>query len=367
MYIWQNKAWPEIQYDHDQLVNTLAQTRHDQGLLLGRMEALGFHLRDEAALLALTQEVLTSSAIEGENLDPVQVRSSLARRLGIDIGGLTPATRDIEGIVEMMVDATQHFDKPLDEQRLLDWHSAIFPTGRSGMSVIRAGAWRDDLKGPMQVVSGQVGNPTIHFEAPPAKQLEAEVSTFLNWYNDESDIDDVLKAGIAHLWFVTIHPFDDGNGRIARAVAEMTLARSEKRSQRFYSISSQIRNEQRTYYMVLERTQKGTLDITHWLDWFLGCMTRAIDRSQETLATVILKARFWEKHATEPFNTRQIAVLNKLLDGLEGKLTSSKWAKLTKCSQDTAYRDILDLIERGVLTKNPEGGRSTSYSLELES
>lgn len=258
MYIWQDTAWPKFYYDQNQLTNRLAQTRHDQGLLLGRMEALGFHLREEAALLALTQEVLTTSAIEGENLNSVQVRSSLARRLGIEIGGLAPAHRDVEGVVEMMLDATQHFDKPLHAKRLFDWHASLFPTGRSGISKIRTGAWRNDQNDPMQVVSGPMGNETIHFEAPPAAQLETEVSTFLYWYNDETDIDDVLKAGIAHLWFVTIHPFDDGNGRIARAIAEMTLARSEKSSQRFYSLSSQIRNEQRTYYEMLGRTQKGT-------------------------------------------------------------------------------------------------------------
>jgi len=363
MYLWQDKAWPKFHYDQSQLATHLAQTRHDQGLLLGRMKALGFHLRDEAALLALTQEVLTTSAIEGEKLDSAQVRSSLARRLGIDIGGLTPVNRDVEGIVELMLDATQYFDKPLHAKRLFDWHASLFPTGRSGMRKIRKGAWRDDQYGPMQVVSGPLGNETVHFEAPPAAQIAAEMSTFLDWYNAEVGMDEVLKAGIAHLWFVTIHPFDDGNGRIARAIAEMTLARSENSSQRFYSLSSQILNEQRAYYEILERTQREAMNITHWLDWFLGCMARAIDRSQATLATVMFKARFWEKHASESFSVRQIKVLKKILDGFEGKLTSSKWAKLAKCSQDSAYRDIIDLMERGVLIKNLEGGRSTNYSI----
>ncbi len=363
MYIWQDRKWPGFHYDKDRLANRLAQTRHDQGHLLGRMEALGFHLREEAVLLSLTQEVLTTCEIEGEILDPAQVRSSLARRLGIDIGGLTSANREVEGIVEMMLDATRQFESPLTEERLFHWHTSLFPTDRSSMTRIRVGRWRDDRGGPMRVVSGPMGQETVHYEAPPATILDSEITAFLDWYNDDTGIDGVLKAGITHLWFVTIHPFDDGNGRIARAIAEMTLARSERSVQRFYSVSSQIRNERNKYYEILEQTQKGSMDITNWLDWFLGCVSRAIDLANDTLASVTFKASFWERYAAEPFNNRQIKVLNRILDGLEGKLTSSKWAKLAKCSQDTAYRDILNLMERGVLKKNPEGGRSTSYSL----
>jgi len=367
MYIWKQTTWPKYQYDESKLSKGLALTRYKQGLLLGKMEAFGFHLQDEAALLSLTQEVLTTSAIEGEHLDPKQVRSSIARRLGIDVAGLSPVNGTVEGIVELMLDATQHYDESLNAKRLGDWHASLFPTGRSGLREIRVGQWRDDRNGPMQVISGPVGRETVHYEAPPADRLNSEISAFTDWFNNETEIDEVLKAGIAHLWFVTIHPFDDGNGRIARAIAEMTMARSESSSQRFYSISSQIRQEQQSYYELLERTQKRTMDITDWLIWFLGCIARALDHSQETLAAVIEKARFWEKYALESLNPRQIKILNRILDGLEGKLTSSRWAKLAKCSQDTAYRDIIDLLDRGILRKNPEGGRSTSYSLEKES
>jgi Fic family protein len=284
--------------------------------------------------------------------------------LGLDIGGLLPVDRDVEGVVEMTLDATRNYDRPVTRARLFDWHAALFPTGRSGMSPIRVGAWRDDRDGPMQMVSGAYGRERVHYEAPPASRLEAEIAAFLAWFEAPPHGDDpVLRAGIAHLWFVTIHPFDDGNGRIARAVADLALARAEASRQRFYSMSAQIRQERKAYYDTLERTQRGSLDITDWLDWFLGCLTRAIGRAQETLASVLFKARFWDRVAAEALNERQIKVINGLLDGFEGKLTTSKWAKLTKCSQDTAYRDILDLIERGVLVKNPEGGRSTSYAL----
>jgi len=363
MYIWEEPAWPEFIFDESQLAKELALARHHQGLLLGKMELLGLKLRDEATLLSLTQEVLTTSEIEGQKLDPNQVRSSIARHLGIDAGGLTPGSRDVEGIVELMLDATQQYSMPLNENRLFNWHASLFPSGRSYLREIRVGQWRDDKVGPMQVVSGPARRETVHFEAPPAERLDTEISAFLDWFNSELEMDEVLKAGIAHFWFVTIHPFDDGNGRIARAITEMTLARSESSSQRFYSISSQIRKEQQTYYQMLEKIQKRRLDITEWLNWFLGCMTRAIELSQETLAAVVEKARFWEINASESLNPRQIKILNRILDGLEGKLTSSKWAKMAKCSQDTAYRDILDLINRGILVRNPEGGRSTSYSL----
>lgn len=363
MYIWEAPNWPKFIWDQGRLAKSLARVRHEQGHLLGRMEALGFTLRDEAALSVLTQDVLTSSEIEGEILDPEQVRSSIAQRLGIDIGGLKQADRNVEGIVEMMLDATQGFQKRLTDERLFAWHAALFPTGRSGMTKIRVGAWRDDKTGPMQVVSGPVGKEKVHFSAPPAERLGKEMGEFLRWFNNNDEIDLVLKAGIAHLWFVTIHPFDDGNVRIARAIADMLLARSEDSLQRFYSMSAQIGHERNVYYEKLERSQKGTLDITEWLDWFLACLSRAIHGARSTLSCVIEKAHFWQRHAGAVINERQRKMLNLLLDGFEGKLTSSKWAALAKCSQDTAYRDILDLVERNILKKNPGGGRSTSYDL----
>jgi len=362
-YIWQLPQWPAFVWSHERLAAPLAEARHRQGRLLGRMEALGFRLREEATLQTLTQDVLKSSEIEGERLDPAQVRSSIARRLGIDIGALTPADRNVEGVVELMLDATRGYDRALTAERLFSWHAALFPSGRSGMTKIRVGAWRDDTAGPMQVTSGPLGRERVHYRAPPADRLAAEMSRFLDWFNGEHRIDAVLAAALAHLWFVTVHPFDDGNGRIARAIADMALARSERSSQRFYSMSAQIRHERDAYYDMLETTQKGSLDISSWMEWFLGCLSRAIDGAGDTLAAVIQKARFWEKRAGESFNERQTKILNRMLDGLEGKLTSSKWAKLAKCSQDTAYRDILDLVNRGALQKDAAGGRSTSYSL----
>jgi Fic family protein len=363
MYIHELKDWPRFHWDREQLAEPLAAVRHQQGRLIGHMEALGFHLRQEAVLQTLTADVLKTSEIEGEKLDADQVRSSIARRLGMDIGGLKPSDRNVEGIVEMMLDATRHYDQPLTPERLFAWHASLFPTGRSGMTKIIAGAWRDDAKGPMQVVSGAVGKERIHFEAPAAKRLDREMRAFLDDFNSRADIDPVLKAGLAHLWFVTIHPFDDGNGRIARATADMALARSESSSQRFYSMSAQIRQERSAYYDVLEATQKGTMDITPWMEWFLGCLGRAIEGAQTTLGSVLAKARFWESIAGVAINDRQRLVLNRLLDGFDGKLTTSKYAKLAKCSQDTALRDILPLVEKGVLVRNPEGGRSTSYAL----
>jgi Fic family protein len=327
------------------------------------MEGLGFQLRAEAVLDSLTEEVLKSSEIEGEMLDRDQVRSSIARRLGLDIGGLTSADRNVEGVVEMMLDATQGYDQPLTARRLFDWHAALFPTGRSGMSKIRVGAWRDDAKGPMQVVSGPIGKERVHYEAPAADRVRDEMKKFLEWFENDNSTDLVLKAGVAHLWFVTIHPFDDGNGRIARAIADMVLARSEHSPQRFYSMSAQIRQERKSYYEILEATQKGELDITRWLEWFLECLGRAFNRAETILATVLSKARFWESFAAVELNERQREIVNRLLNGFEGKLTSSKWAKLAKCSQDTALRDIEDLIRKKMLVKDAAGGRSTSYSL----
>jgi len=364
VYIWQQKDWPSLTWDESKLPTLLAKVSRKQGRLLGRMEALGFALQKEAHLSILTEDVVKSSAIEGENLDPDQVRSSIARRLGMDIGGLVPADRDVEGIVEMMLDATGNYSKKLTEKRLFDWHASLFPTGRSGMSNIIVGNWRDDSSGPMRVVSGAIGKEKIHYQAPPAKRIPAEMKTFLKWFANPGDIDPLIASGLAHLWFVTIHPLDDGNGRIARAIADMALARTENSDQRFYSMSAQIRRDRNDYYTMLERTQKGDLDITDWMEWFLNCLDRAIEGAQGTLGAVLNKAQFWDRFAKEPLNERQVKILNKLLDGFEGKLTTSKWAKIAKCSQDTAYRDILDLVDRGALQKDPGGGRSTSYSLK---
>ncbi|MGD0641572.1 MAG: Fic family protein [Roseiarcus sp.] len=362
-YIHELADWPNFRWSDDKVAPQLARVRHRQGRLVGRMEALGFQLKAEAVLQTLTEEIVKSSEIEGEVLDKAQVRSSIARRLGIDIGALAPADRNVEGVVEMTLDATQKFGEPLTEARLFDWHAALFPTGRSGMSRIVVGAWREDDKGPMQVVSGPLGRERVHYQAPPANKLDREMQAFLKWFNGPTTIDPVLKAALAHLWFVTIHPFEDGNGRIARAVADVALARSEMSAQRFYSMSAQIRLERKAYYDVLEQTQKGDLDVTLWLTWFLDCLDRAFDGAEKSLASVLAKARFWDAHAGASFNDRQRAMINRLFDGFVGKLTSSKWAKLAKCSQDTALRDINDLVKRGVLAKEPSGGRSTSYAL----
>lgn len=362
-YIYERPDWPKYTWDQEKLAPKLAAVRHRQGRLIGRMEAIGFSLRKEAVLQILTLDVLKSSEIEGEVLNPEQVRSSIARRLGMDIAGAIPADRHVEGVVEMMLDATQNFDKPLTAERLFGWHAALFPTGRSGLHKIIVGAWRDDSTGPMQVVSGPIGHEKVHFEAPAAKRLKSEMAKFIGWANRTSDIDPVLRAALAHLWFVTIHPFDDGNGRIARAIADWALAQSENSSQRFYSMSSQIRLERSDYYDILKETQKGTLDVTEWMEWFLGCLDRAIAGTESSLAGVFRKAKFWENTAGKNINYRQRLILNKLLDGFEGKLTSTKWATLAKCSQDTAQRDIQALIDQRILVKDAAGGRSTSYSL----
>lgn len=364
VYIHQSPNWPHFTWQQDQLARLLAEVRHRQGKLIGRMEGLGFKLQEEASLQTLTLDVLKSSEIEGELLNAEQVRSSIARRLGIDIAGLAPADRHVEGIVEMMLDATQQYEQPLSEDRLFGWHAALFPTGRSGMHKIVVGAWRDNKKDdPMQVVSGAMGKEKVHYEAPDADRLPTEMNQFINWFNENATTDAVIKAAIAHLWFVTIHPFDDGNGRIARAIADMQLARADGTRQRFYSMSAQIRKERKEYYDILETTQKASLDITRWLTWFLQCLDRAIAATYETLGGVLRKAKFWEKHTATVLNDRQRTMLNKLLDGFEGKLNTSKWAKITKTSQDTALRDIQDLIDKKVLAKEAGGGRSTSYVL----
>ncbi len=361
MYLYQRDDWPQLRSDNGALAELLADVRHRQGRLLGEMKSLGFGLQEEAVLRTLTEDVVKSSEIEGEKLDAEAVRSSIARRLGMDVGALAPADRNVEGVVEMMLDATRNYDKPLTEERLFGWHASLFPTGRSGMRRITVGAWRDDHEGPMQVASGAIGRERVHFEGPPAARVAEEMRRFLEWFNGGPTIDPVLKAGMAHLWFVTIHPFDDGNGRIARAAADLCLARSEQSPQRFYSMSAQIGLERNDYYAELEATQKSGTDITPWQRWFLGCLGRAIEGAEIMLGNVMRKARFWERVGSSKVNERQRLVLNKLLDGFEGKLTTSKWAKLTKSSQDTAYRDILELVDRGVLARGPEGGRSTSY------
>lgn len=362
-YIHGRPDWPKFQWRADKLAVRLAEVRHKQGRLLGRMENLGFKLKAEASLQALTEDVVKSSEIEDEILDRNQVRSSIARRLGIDIGAFAPADRNVEGIVDMTLDATQNYDQPVTAERLFGWHAALFPTGRSGILKIVVGGWRTEQSGAMQVVSGPVGHEHIHFEAPAAKRLDNEMGAFLDWFNTDQDSDPVIKAAIAHVWFVTIHPFEDGNGRIARAIADLALARSEQSKHRFYSMSDQIRKERNAYYGILEKTQRGTLDITDWLQWFLDCLDRAFDGAELIIGNVLYKARFWQRHGASSLNDRQQRMLNRLLDGFEGKLTSSKWARIVKISQATAARDIEDLIGKGILQKDAAGGRSTSYSL----
>ena len=367
MYIHQLPKWPDFQWDKEKISGLLSEVRYRQGKLTGRMENMGFSLQAEATLHTLTLDVLKSSEIEGEILNPEQVRSSIARRLGMDIAGLIPADRHVEGVVEMMLDATQHYNMPLTDERLFGWHAALFPTGRSGMYKIVVGAWRTNTeRNPMQVVSGAVGRETVHFEAPASELVEEEMDKFLRWFNSTNDLDPVIKAAIAHLWFVTIHPFADGNGRMARTITDMLLARTDQNSQRFYSMSAQIRNERKAYYDILEKTQKGTLDITEWLEWFLTCLDSSLSATEEILAKVIRKSKLRENLKAYSLNDRQQKILNGLIDGFEGKLTSSKWAKITKTSQDTASRDIQDLIDKGILLKEAAGGRSTSYTLNTQ-
>ena len=364
MWIHEHQNWPGFTWDTKALANKLADIRHRQGLLLGRMEGLGFDLKQEASLSTLTSDVVKSSAIEGETLNPNEVRSSIARKLGIDVAGLIPASRDVEGIVEMMLDATQHCTKPLTKDRLLDWRAALFPTGRSGMHRIIVGGWRTLETGPMQVVSGPLGSEKVHFEAPSADRLEKEMQTFLTWFEGKNGIDPFLKAGIAHLWFVTIHPFEDGNGRIARAIGDMALARADGTHDRFYSLSSQIEAERKAYYQELERQQRSSADVTNWLSWFLDCLGRAIAGAGTTLGNVLFKAQLWGVINQKPVNERQRLIINRMLeDNFEGFMNTSKYAKLAKCSTDTALRDIQELKQRKILIQNPGGGRSTSYRL----
>lgn len=365
-YFWQSPDWPDWRYDLAALAEPLAAVSHAQGLLLGRLADVGLGVREQASLAALTEDVVRSSEIEGEALNVGSVRSSLARRLGLDIGALAPVDRQTEGVVEMVLDATLNSTTALTAERLFGWHAALFPTGYSGLAPIRVGQWRDDASGPMQVVSGAYGRQRVHFEAPPAARLPAEMARFLAWVNAPTSPEPaLLRAGLGHLWLVTLHPFDDGNGRIARAVGDLLLARADGSPQRFYSLSAQIQRERKAYYEMLESTQRGTLDVTAWLDWFLGVLLRAVQQAQLTLDSVLSKARFWQQVAGIPLNERQVKLLNRLLDGFEGKLTSGKWAAIAKCSSDTALRDINDLLARGLLCKSAASGRSTSYELAL--
>jgi Fic family protein len=361
-FIHQKDNWPEFTWNSNDFLNILSEARNLQGRLIGKMETLGFDLRNEALLDTLTLDVLKSSEIEGEFLNPDQVRSSIARRLGMEIAGTVESDRNVEGVVEMMLDATQKCFDPLTADRLFDWHAALFPTGRSGMYKITVADWRKDTTGSMQVVSGAMGKEKIHFQAPDSDLVEKEMTRFIDWFNN-SKVDLVIKAAIAHLWFVTIHPFEDGNGRITRTLTDMLLAQSDKSNQRFYSMSAQIRLERKQYYEILEKTQKGNLDITDWISWFLNCLTNALKSTDSVLTRVLFKADFWQKHIDTAINDRQRRLLNKLMDGFDGKLTSSKWAKIAKCSKDSAVRDINDLIEKKILQKESAGGRSTNYEL----
>lgn len=364
-YIYQRENWPNFTWDTEALLLSLGKVRNQQGKLIGKMESLGFSMRAEASLETITSDVLKSSEIEGEVLHHDQVRSSIARHLGMEISGLVPSDRHVDGVVDMMLNATQQYQQVLSTQRLFEWHSALFPTGRSGPYKINTGRWRDDATGPMQVISGALGKEKIHFQAPDASVIETEMKYFLDWFNTEQALDPVIKAAVAHLWFVTIHPFDDGNGRIARAITDMQLARADESAQRFYSMSTQIRIERNAYYDTLEKTQQGDLDITKWLQWFLQCLMSALQATSSTLSNVMQKAHYWEQHRQTILNDRQRFMLNKLWDDFDGKLTSSKWAKMSKCSPDTALRDIQDLIHKNMLRKEAAGGRSTNYELNI--
>jgi len=364
MYLYKNQNWPIFEWNSEKLLPLLAYVRNRQGKLIGKMGALGFELQNEANLEILTIEILKSTEIEGEFLDREQVRSSIARRLGLDISGLVYSERNVDGIVDLMLDATKKYDKELTKERLFSWHASLFPAGQSGMYKIITGNWRDDSTGPMQVVSGALGKEKVHYQAPPANQIENEMRIFFDWFNLEQNVDPVLKAAIAHLWFVTLHPFEDGNGRISRALSDMLLARSDEQSYRFYSMSTQIRKERNSYYDILEKTQKGSLDITNWLEWFLNSLLHSIESSEKLLEKVIYKHEFWLQNSKVSINDRQRKILNMLMDDFEGVLNTTKWAKIGKCSQDTALRDIQDLVEKRILAKSEQGGRSTNYELK---
>ena len=362
-YIYQQTKWPQFYWENDTFMASLSTVRNMQGKLLGKMESIGFALKSEAFLQTLTLDVLKSSEIEGEILEPDQVRSSIARHLGMDVAGLVSSDKNVDGVVEMLLDATQNYEEPLTKERLFNWHCSLFPTERNGMYKLIVGNWRDDYHGAMQIVSGAMGKENVHFQAPDADKIDSEMAIFLQWFNNEHKLEPVLKAALAHFWFVTIHPFDDGNGRIARAITDMLLARADGSSQRFYSMSAQIKTERKEYYTILEKSQKSNLDITSWIDWFLNCLTNSLNETNFILAKVLHKHFFWMENSTLSLNDRQKSMINKLLDGFDGKLTSSKWAKINKCSADTALRDIQDLINKEILRKELAGGRSTNYEL----
>lgn len=367
IYIHEKDNWPNFTWNEKLVSKKLAETRNLQGRLLGKMESLGFDLQDEAVLNTITLEIVKSSEIEGEILDLEQVRSSVARRLGIALAGAIESERHIDGIVEMMLDATQHYDLPITKDRLFGWHSSLFPTGWSNMHKITVADWRKDTTEPMQVISGAMGKEKIHFEAPNSDIINSEIETLINWIELQNDIDPVLKSAIVHLWFITIHPFEDGNGRITRAITELLLARSDNSVKRFYSMSSQIRIERKQYYEILEKTQKGNSEITEWILWFLECLKNAFESTSELLSKILLKAEFWKVNTKTILNERQQKMLHKLLDGFDGKLTTSKWGKICKCSQDTALRDIQNLMKKGIIQKEKSGGRSTNYELKMPS
>ncbi len=367
MYLHHSKDWPNFKWDSDTLLQHVSKARDLQGRLIGRMEGIGFELREEAVLETITEDIVRTSEIEGELLNPEEVRSSVARRLGMKISGLPNASRDVEGVVEMMMDATQKYKDSLTKDRICGWHAALFPTGRSGMYKITVGDWKGDEGGPMQVVSGPMGREKVHYTAPEATRLEEEMNKFMEWFNTDKSMEPVIKSAIAHLWFVSIHPFDDGNGRIARAIADSQLARADRTNQRFYSMSAQIMKSKNGYYDMLESTQKGSMDVSQWLVWYLERLTEALEATDEILSKILVKAKFWELHKTTQFNDRQVDMINKLQGDFVGKLHSSKWAKMTKVHRDTALRDIQDLIEKGVLLDSGEGGRSTNYILNLPS
>lgn len=362
-YVYQKDGWPEFRWNNNQLIGLLANVRSKQGLLLGKMNALGFDLQSRAALSTLTLEVVKSNEIEGEVMHAPEVRSSLARRLGMNISGLVPSDERVDGMVDMLLDAVEHCDQDLTKERLCDWHRALFPAGISNSYRILTGNWRDDSDGPMQVVSGALGKEKVHFEAPPAAAVPAEMMAFMDWVNTENGLDPVLKAGVAHFWFITVHPFEDGNGRIARAVTDMLLTRADGVKQRYYSMSAYIRAERNAYYQMLEKCQQGTVEITRWLTWFLECLASAIEHSNVVLGKVLYRHNFWNATAEIQMNARQKHMLDLLLDDFKGKLTSSKWGKISKCSADTALRDIQHLVKHGVLVQAEGGGRSTNYEL----
>jgi len=361
MYIYQYENWPKFTWDEEEIQVILGKVRHLQGKIFGQMSVLGFSIKEETLLSTLTLDVLKSSEIEGEKLNYEQVRSSIAKKLGLDYNDSIYPSRDVEGVVEMMLDATQKYGESLDEERLFNWHAALFPTGRSGMYKIDTACYRS---GDMQIVSGPMGMETIHYQAPPPKNVKKEMDVFLDWFNNDSKLDLTVKAAVAHFWFIIIHPFDDGNGRIARAISDLLLAKSENSSFRFYSLSNQILLERKVYYKTLKEVQHSEGDITEWIQWFLHCLYRALQSTEQTIGKVLRKAKFWDLHQETVLNSRQRLMLNKLLDGFEGKLKSSKWAKIAKCSQDTALRDIKDLMEKGILKQEVSGGRSTNYELE---